>query len=179
MKTCFKCKKEKEQNDFYNSCSYCKPCDLEYRKEKRKEHKERRRIQRMKIWRDNFSRICKKCGAKFVGKGRKREYCSTQCKLQHFIIKKNNGCWEWRGPLHPNGYGYTTYYETGKRFHVHRISYLLFKGEIPKGLYVCHHCDNPRCCNPEHLWTGTAKENMQDAKRKGRLKRWDLIDQLT
>jgi len=49
------------------------------------------------------------------------------------------------------------------------VSYRIFKGDIPKGLYVCHACDNPRCINPDHLWVGTAKENMQDAKRKGRL----------
>lgn len=169
MKRCFKCQTEKEETEFYNSCAYCKPCDLEYRNKKRLEHKDRRREQRMKIWRETKSRECKYCRSKFVGKGRKKEHCSTKCKLLENIIRKKKGCWEWKGDLHPNGYGYTTNYETRKRSHVHRLSYQIFKGEIPFGLYVCHHCDNPRCINPDHLWVGTAKENMQDAARKGRL----------
>ena len=49
----------------------------------------------------------------------------------------------------------------------HRMSYQTFKGPIPKGKFVCHSCDNKICCNPEHLWVGTAKDNSQDAKRKG------------
>lgn len=86
------------------------------------------------------------------------------------FVDKKNGCWNWKGDLQPNGYGITTCHETYKRSQAHRISYKVFKGEIPKGMYVCHHCDNPKCINPDHLWVGTAKENMQDAKKKGRLK---------
>ena len=169
MKRCFRCQQEKEESEFYRSCAYCKKCDSEYRRKKRIEHKDRRRDQRMALWREKFSRNCANCGISFVGKGRTRKHCSTKCKLLENVIKKRNGCWEWKGDLHPNGYGYTTNHETGKRSHVHRTSYAIFKGEIPKGLYVCHACDNPRCINPEHLWIGTAKENMADAKRKNRL----------
>ncbi len=51
---------------------------------------------------------------------------------------------------------------------VNRVAWEVFKGPIPVGLSVLHHCDNRRCFNPDHLFLGTQKDNMQDAKRKGR-----------
>ena len=50
----------------------------------------------------------------------------------------------------------------------HRASWVIHKGPIPDGLYVCHSCDNAICTNPEHLWLGTHKENNDDKMRKGR-----------
>lgn len=52
----------------------------------------------------------------------------------------------------------------------HRKSYEIFKGEIPKGFFVCHKCDVPACCNPDHLFVGTPKDNVQDGILKGRIK---------
>jgi len=171
VKKCFRCSLEKNLSEFWKGCSYCIPCDKDYRKEWREKYKNEYAERRKILWKRRKSRECKKCGETFVGKGLIREFCSTKCKLLGTIKKlKIKKCWEWQGDLHPNGYGYTTRYEDRKRKHVHRISYEMFKGEIPQGLYVCHSCDNRKCINPDHLWVGTAKENMQDAKRKGRLR---------
>ena len=94
-------------------------------------------------------------------------------KLLEFVNKRikkaPNGCWEWTGSVNDKGYGLI--YVEGKSKRAHRITYQLFKSEIPKGLFICHHCDNPGCVNPEHLFVGTQKDNMQDCIRKGRFVR--------
>ncbi len=87
---------------------------------------------------------------------------------ERFLAKVDStqDCWLWQDALSPSGYG--TFHMNGKNHRAHRISYLLFVGEIPKGHFVCHHCDNPRCVNPKHLFTGTNSDNMKDSGKKGR-----------
>lgn len=77
-----------------------------------------------------------------------------------------SGCWEWQRARDPHGYGRT--WLDGRTFLAHRAAYLLFRGDIPPGLDVCHHCDNPPCINPEHLFLGTHLDNMRDMFAKGR-----------
>ncbi len=76
-------------------------------------------------------------------------------------------CWEWKFYRVQNGYGQVRF--RGKDLGAHKLSWILNRGEIPEGMKVCHHCDNPPCCNPEHLFLGTNKDNSDDAKKKGRL----------
>lgn len=80
-----------------------------------------------------------------------------------------DGCWYWTGIVDHKGYGMIRF-DGPKGFwkKAHRVSYEAYKGQIPEGLLVCHSCDNRRCINPDHLWLGTNKDNINDRDRKGR-----------
>jgi len=91
--------------------------------------------------------------------------------LERFKQKFNlspSGCWEWIAASRGNGYG--CFKLNGKSIDAHRVSFMLFKGDIPKNTLVCHTCDNKKCVNPEHLFLGTYKDNFNDAVKKGRIK---------
>lgn len=79
------------------------------------------------------------------------------------------GCWEWKGAASHFGHGMVTVRGMKPRVQrVHRVVYGLLCGPIAPGLFVCHKCDNPSCCNPAHLFIGTAADNNRDSKSKGR-----------
>ena len=81
------------------------------------------------------------------------------------FVEKTDWCWIWKGSLTDMGYG--QFWNKHKDYTAHRASYRMFKGEIPNGIFVCHHCDNKKCVNPDHLFLGTAKDNTQDLIIKG------------
>lgn len=81
-------------------------------------------------------------------------------------VHKTEGCWNWTAAVRGAGYG--AFLVNQKNYGAHRFSYLLTKGEIPKGLCVLHACDNRRCVNPAHLSLGTNKDNTADMISKGR-----------
>lgn len=82
------------------------------------------------------------------------------------ILADDNQCWLWTAFCQERGYGWFGY--NGKSVRAHKIAWILPNYVIPDGMEICHSCDNPRCCNPKHLFLGTHKENMDDRDRKGR-----------
>lgn len=84
---------------------------------------------------------------------------------------KKEGCWDWKGYYDKDGYPLLSCGADHKGFKEkrgHRISWLLHNSEIPKGLIICHSCDNPKCTNPDHLFIGTNLDNNRDKVKKGR-----------
>jgi hypothetical protein len=81
-----------------------------------------------------------------------------------------HGCWPWMASVNKKGYGQFMNSDTRRPQRANRVAYELMCGPIPDGMMVCHRCDNPRCCNPAHLFLGTAFENTNDMVLKGRAK---------
>ncbi len=85
-------------------------------------------------------------------------------------VEKSNGCWEWNGYRGPKGHGQFTSYGVSSRL-AHRVAWEFTNGPVPDGLCVLHRCDNPPCCNPDHLFLGTIADNNRDMFEKGRQQR--------
>ena len=81
-------------------------------------------------------------------------------------VNEITDCWEWQGGTNNIGYGMIRDVH-GMRT-THRVSYEIYKGMIPHNMLVLHNCDNPKCCNPNHLRLGTHKDNTHDMIRRGR-----------
>lgn len=89
----------------------------------------------------------------------------------HTTLDPGTGCWLWTGGTNRQGYGKSN---VGKQKMLsHRAAWIVTHGPIPAGMSVCHRCDVPACCNPDHLFLGTAADNVADRDRKGRTARGD------
>ena len=92
------------------------------------------------------------------------KYCKTvEEVLQRYTLDKHTGCWLWTGATTSGKWNYGTLKRQGRWWPAHRFFYIHLVASIPDGKFVCHHCDTPRCVNPEHLYVGTQKDNMRDA----------------
>lgn len=92
---------------------------------------------------------------------------NTERFWDHMMPDTISGCWVWSGFREAQGYGRLSF-TRGRRVQAHRLAWELTNGPIPGGMEVCHRCDNPPCCNPEHLWLGTTRDNQHDKIAKNR-----------
>lgn len=140
-------------------------------------------------------RECEACGKEFYKRVRdssaeweSRRYCSISCRNKstppvpahirfwQYISKESSGCWLWTGSVDGGGYGTLSRGRNLSPHKAHRVSFEMRNGPIPKGMHICHKCDTPACVNPDHLFLGTPKDNLQDASRKNRLNEKSLLN---
>lgn len=131
---------------------------------------------------NRVSLTCDWCGKPFeiYASRSDQRFCSPRCRQEGRFgtpaerlerrIDKSGGpdsCWEIAGFGNTNG-GHVFIKIENRPVYAHRLAWELANGPIPEGMVVCHECDNPRCCNPAHLWLGTVADNNADRSAKGR-----------
>lgn len=111
-----------------------------------------------------------------MGLTEKKMSMTPEQRLERRLRKDDKtGCWEFQGQRSIEGYGKIKV--DNKNWRAHRLAYLLFVGEIPAEMIVCHRCDNPPCCNPDHLFLGTHSDNTADKVSKNRQAKGSALPQ--
>lgn len=95
-----------------------------------------------------------------------REEINAERFWARVAIAGPDDCWHWRGSRKTTGYGHFQVCRKPRR--THRVAFALEYGAVPYDAYVLHHCDQPSCVNPYHLWLGTQSDNIRDCQQKGR-----------
>lgn len=123
-----------------------------------------------KVFRRTCSRSCEGKMARAIEDGSIKPDTEEEkiTKRFDFYTDKSGECWIWIGGIREDGYGQFSI--NRESIAAHRFSYLHFVGTIGRGMHVCHHCDNPKCVRPDHLFLGTHQDNMNDSNQKGRRK---------
>jgi len=130
---------------------------------------ERREFVAIPSSRTQYDRAYKKARAIDRRAARWNEYQEDFWKLVE--MSDGDSCWDWRGRHMEAGYGFfrqTPGAKNAAPLYAHRLAYTFVYGPPAGGLCILHHCDNPRCVNPQHLYAGTYKDNTRDAIERGR-----------
>lgn len=132
-------------------------------------------------------RICEYCGKLYMPDRRTSRFCTRTCAMRWVTLTRKprtkipladrlwakvdksnpDGCWPFTGHINRLGYG-ALRSEGIKLVSAHRAAYAVTYGPIPDGMAVCHSCDNPACCRPDHLFLATQLENISDRDHKRR-----------
>lgn len=139
--------------------------------------------------------VCIGCGGALPAQrlGQPRKWCSDSCRSETYRDSRRKGiarrslgerlaaklasegdCLVFTGHRNEHGYGVIRS-DDGRTMLAHRAAYAVLVGPIPPGMHVLHSCDNPPCCNPQHLRVGTHEDNMRDRDVRGRTLRGDAL----
>lgn len=126
---------------------------------------------------------CAQCDAEFMPKESRQRFCTHACYARQLACRRSaserfwssvdqsagdGACWPWTRGRGSFGYGH--FWLNGRAIGAHVVAYEWCVGQVPPGLWVLHHCDNPPCCNPKHLYAGSAADNSRDRSERGRVK---------